>query len=643
MKNNFFRKNAPVIPTGAKRSGGISRLTHNATIKATAHVSRFLGKLGMTVVLLSPVGLAAQNGVAVSNLVVGAGTVTFNVSWDKSDVPGGKAWVFVDYNDNGVMARLLVSGATASAGTAEWVNDKGAWVTNSENVDSFSATVTLSFTSPSIISGACVYASGYPPEAEYTAATAIEFTGTLPYDLVLEDTDGNTITRQSGNLFDVPPSHTLLSFTDKTGAPGIMKCIPPATFTLNASASGFCAGGTGVVFSLSNTESGKKYRLYRDGEPVGNELSGSDTGSATFTGGPFAVAGTYIARTMAEGLTCAIAMDGTHVVVENPLPADPTVNNDSRNCSGTVTLSASSSGALIDWYATADTASTFHTGASYTTPEVYTSTTYYVQARVEGSGCLSARVAVTAEVDMDGCCSVPGSTVTFTEFDPCVFATTNAVWHLTDTRAEGNNNTYKVSLLADGRIWMVQDLKFGACSATGTWKNDNSKAAAATAPTVAKDYVGHCRTNDNDPEAGYLYSWSAAMNNVNAYEGSSVSNFHCTGITTAVNVCRGICPEGWHLPTRAEYDDAHVKFGNNCDSGCWLSPAPWNAALFGHCDKNGTLGGTGGWGYYWTSTYGSAEAAYLFIVRTGPGTANTQTTYHTKGMGQTVRCILNYK
>jgi hypothetical protein len=80
--------------------------------------------------------LSAQNGVTVTNLEVGSGTVTFNVSWDKPDVPGGKAWVFVDYNDNGVMTRLLISGATVTNGTATKLdnNDKGAWVINSENV-----------------------------------------------------------------------------------------------------------------------------------------------------------------------------------------------------------------------------------------------------------------------------------------------------------------------------------------------------------------------------------------------------------------------------------------------------------------------------------------------------------------------------
>jgi hypothetical protein len=70
--------------------------------------------------LCAPVMLTAQNGngVKVSNLSVDAGTVTFNVSW-QTPMPmalwSDTVWVFVDYNDAGVMKRLPVTGATLTA------------------------------------------------------------------------------------------------------------------------------------------------------------------------------------------------------------------------------------------------------------------------------------------------------------------------------------------------------------------------------------------------------------------------------------------------------------------------------------------------------------------------------------------------
>jgi uncharacterized protein (TIGR02145 family) len=187
--------------------------------------------LGGGLLLLCPIVLAAQNGVTVSNLAVNAGTITFNVNWNKATMPvevwSDTVWVFVDYNDAGVMKRLPVADATASAGTVTKIagNDKGVWVVgNARNAGSFSATVQL-FTTTAGIAGACAYASNYPPVGKYISATKISFTGTPMYDIVIEDTDENTETRQSGNTFTVPPGYKLKSFSDKTGAPGIMKCI----------------------------------------------------------------------------------------------------------------------------------------------------------------------------------------------------------------------------------------------------------------------------------------------------------------------------------------------------------------------------------------------------------------------------------
>jgi hypothetical protein len=139
-------------------------------------------------------------------------------------------WVFVDYNTGSKMERLPVTGATVTEGSTkiEDGNDKGAWViaNNSEN---FSAMVTLSYSTIEVgtVSGACVYASGYPPVADYETPQTINFTGTPPYDLVLKHSvSGGTITRQTGSVYDVLSGYILERFTDKTGAPGKVSCIP---------------------------------------------------------------------------------------------------------------------------------------------------------------------------------------------------------------------------------------------------------------------------------------------------------------------------------------------------------------------------------------------------------------------------------
>jgi uncharacterized protein (TIGR02145 family) len=237
-----------------------------------------------------------------------------------------------------------------------------------------------------------------------------------------------------------------------------------------------------------------------------------------------------------------------------------------------VTLSASSSDALIDWYADAATTSKLYTGASYTTPEIATSTTYYAQARVADLSCLSARVPVLAEVITEGCCHAPGATgITFSAFDGCPVL--NGTWTLRDER---DNKTYKVKYLVDGRFWMVQDLKFGNCPA-GSFTCDNSVSATQVSPTVAPGYVGHCRSA-SDAAVGYLYSWAAAMNDSRAYDGSSNISYACTGADASASSCRGICPIGWHLPTADEYSSLYtvLRNANRCDgSSCTNKISPW--------------------------------------------------------------------
>ncbi|MDR2449625.1 MAG: hypothetical protein LBD52_06670, partial [Prevotellaceae bacterium] len=217
-------------------------------------------------IICCPSVLTAQNGVTVLGLMVDAGTVTFNVSWNKTTMPvslwSDSVWVFVDYNNAGKMERLpLLPGATLTATSAPDVgriiqysdNNKGVWVVgNARNAGSFSATVKL-LTVTADIAGACAYASNYPPVGEYKTTTQLAFTGTPPYEIVLKHEGGTTITQSlnSGNYF-VPASYTMQSFSDKTGSPGIIKCMPmtgsinftwmpvnvpkgqPTTFTVNA-------------------------------------------------------------------------------------------------------------------------------------------------------------------------------------------------------------------------------------------------------------------------------------------------------------------------------------------------------------------------------------------------------------------------
>jgi uncharacterized protein (TIGR02145 family) len=448
----------------------------------------------LLMMLCWPAMLAAQsNGVKVSNLSVGAGTVTFNVEWNKTDMPtlwSDTVWVFVDYNNNGKMERLPVTGATLTATSASSVgkvvedagNNQGVWVVgNARSAGAFSATVKL-LTTVKDVAGACAYASNYPPVVEYNSATKISFTGTPPYELLLAKlgSSGETEQVESGNKFLLPCEYTLTSFTDATGAPGIM----------------------------------------------------------------------------------------------------------------------------------------------------------------------------------DESCTAPGRMVDFTAFNPCEGAATGTVWYLTDTREAASTNTearartYKVKKMQDGRIWMVQDLKFGDRCKNNSFSSVSSNSQGKVS-AVFTDYYGNCTAltdNSSTPDArGYLYDWAAAVNKSGAHYGGSYQG--CSGKsagTTSTNpgACRGICPEGWHVPTGAsggEFYDLHNASGRNCSASndkCWNASSDWEGVLGGYCDSGGTLFVQGQHAHYWSSTYGDGNGAYNLVFYITVMELGTHKFY--KNIGFSVRCVRNY-
>jgi hypothetical protein len=272
----------------------------------------------LLMMLCCPAMLAAQNGVTVSGLAVDAGTVTFDVSWNK-DNPSDTVWVFVDYNDAGVMKRLPVTDASVSAGTVTKTsnNDKGVWVEgNARTNDSFSAKVEL-FSEIKDIAGACAYASNYPPVGEYLSATEISFTGTPEYHLILEKiADGSTYTIATTGLYSIHAGEAIQSFTDKTGAPGV---LVPATYTLSGSDG---CEGTDVTLTLSGSQNEWRYQLYNGVMAVGNVVNG--TGSAlAFSDAPAVGGHSYTVRTVDNSaVTAQRAMQVSNVrtITVNPLP-----------------------------------------------------------------------------------------------------------------------------------------------------------------------------------------------------------------------------------------------------------------------------------------------------------------------------------
>jgi len=165
-----------------------------------------------------------------------------------------------------------------------------------------------------------------------------------------------------------------------------------ATPTVAVAAGGpltFCQGG-----SVTLTASGADSYVWSNGATTAS-ITVTTAGSYTVTG--------------SSAAGCSATSTATAVTV-TPLPSAPTTTDAAVCGSGTVTLTAAGAptGGSYAWYTTATggTAIAGATGASYTTPSLTATTTYYVSALSAG-GCEGPRAAVVASVN-----ATPTATVT---------------------------------------------------------------------------------------------------------------------------------------------------------------------------------------------------------------------------------------
>ena len=592
MKTKFFRK----------------------TIQRRTILSRVARLFCLLLLLTATFCAAAQNGITLSGFVMDAGTVTFNVSWKNTGMPAiwsDTVWVWVDYNTAGTMTRLpLSTGATLTTHTAPddvgkvmevSGNDKGVWVVgNARSAGSFSATVRL-LTATATAAAACVYASNYQPVGQYTTATNITFRGTRPHDVLLKHTNGSsTVTQVAGGSLTIPAGYTLQSFTDKTGAPGVITCTASAVYDLKASATEFCTGST-VTFALSNTTAGRTYQLYK-GSTLVNMLTGTG-GAATFTGA-FAGAGIYTAQVVTENGYCAAAMNGTHTVsVTTSLPAAPTGASSNARCgSGAVTFSATApGGCTIDWYTT-QTGSTLVSGGSGVTlfaPTIYANTTYHAQARNTSTGCVSAsRLAVSGTINSVPTISRSGGAASQsvnqnTAISTITYTASNAT---TIYRSSGSFPT-GVTGSVNGTVFTIS----GTPSATGTFGYSVSSShtngcvsGAATGSIIVNAMllpntastktwvIGSLTWSDQlvtvptncTKICGTCYSTSPAY----SVEGNNILyNAYCLDLIQST-----LCPTPWRLPT---CQDANTYWDN---SSYWVDK--FSAIMPRYCPDFATEG-----------------------------------------------------
>ena len=118
----------------------------------------------------------------------------------------------------------------------------------------------------------------------------------------------------------------------------------PAVYAVSGGGA-YCAGGTGLAITLSNSDATATYQLYNGAATVGSPVAGLSSG---LTFGPETAAGTYSIIATNDANPCTSVMAGTVTISVNPLPVKYIVSGGGNYCAGgtgvNVYLSGSNSG-----------------------------------------------------------------------------------------------------------------------------------------------------------------------------------------------------------------------------------------------------------------------------------------------------------
>ena len=270
---------------------------------------------------------------------------------------------------------------------------------------------------------------------------------------------------------------------------------------------------------------------------------------------------------------------------------------------------------------------------------------------------------------------------TLQNWSGCSSLAQGSVTALTDSR---DNDTYAVAKLADGKCWMIENLRLddsAELSSSNTHNpslpitnvySENPTTSDHLSPTTDPTQTAWCTTNssacddqsmvatnnttlftDNTASSydassnvysyGNYYNWYSATGGHGKYGSNYGSSYTAPG---------DICPAGWHLPTGK---DATGEFGlldialGGTGAGSSSSTTPTGADMSkawrtypNNFVCSGSVGGASvsarnSGGLYWSSSgYGSGGAYNLYFIssRVYPGT-NTNGKYD----GRMVRCL----
>ncbi|MCX6191681.1 MAG: hypothetical protein NT109_05305, partial [Flavobacteriia bacterium] len=180
-----------------------------------------------------------------------------------------------------------------------------------------------------------------------------------------------------------------------------------------------------------------------------------------------------------------------------------------------------------------------------------------------------------------------------------------------------------------GRIWMDRNL-----GATQVATSSTDQNAYGDLYQWGRRADGHqCRTSpttvtlssiDQPAHGNFILGPNAP------YDWRSPQN---TNLWQGVNGVNNPCPSGYRIPTETEINAERLSWSSNNGAGAFASPLKWTLAGLRNL-SDGSLGGVGTGGYYWSSTVSGTDSRYLDFGSSGASMSVTN-----RAHGFTVRCL----
>ena len=191
-----------------------------------------------------------------------------------------------------------------------------------------------------------------------------------------------------------------------------------------------------------------------------------------------------------------------------------------------------------------------------------------------------------------------------------------------------------------------------------TWMAENLNYYDSTDLSVKKKSWCFGKKDNGDSStcdvAGRLYTWAAAMDSAGVWSTNGKGCGYNRPCSSTAPV-RGICPEGWHLPTSYEFDLLRIAVGTSTSGKELKSTSGWDdydgesgngtdsfgfsALPAGYGNINGYFDNDGKYAHFWTSTDFNIYNAYLLTFYYNLD--ETRSSYTETEVIFSVRCVKN--